>query len=63
MNQKIPFDQLDEDIQQEYIEKAYYKMVDSAHIIMLDDPMEDHPSFDWVCEVAQEMYEEEDESK
>jgi hypothetical protein len=61
MNKKKSFDSLTEDVQQKYIQKAYDNLVDSGFLPFVDEPIEDSPKFDWVCEVAQEMYEEEND--
>ncbi len=50
------------DLPQEYIErfieKTFDRLTDSGHLYLLDGPMEDHPKYDWVCEVAEEDFKE-----
>lgn len=57
MTTKDLFDEADEVIEQ-YIERAYEKLVGSGFLPLVDEPIEDSPKFDLVCEVAQELYED-----
>ena len=52
----IPFNDIHEDIQQEFIEKAYNYLIDMNRIAFIDEPIEDHPSYYLICEVAEEYY-------
>ena len=47
---------MNEDIQQQFIEKAYNYLVDMNRIAFLDDPIEDHPEYILICKVAEEYY-------
>ena len=56
MKDLIPFTEIHPDIQMEFIEKAYNYLIDMARIEFLDIPMEDHPQYELVCDVAEEFY-------
>lgn len=59
MNEKKTFYQLDESIQEKYIEKAYHYLVEFAFMPLIDEPVEDNMQYDLICRVAEEMYNEE----
>jgi hypothetical protein len=56
------FDQSDEVIEK-YIDLAQHRLVNAGHLPFVDEPIEDSPKFDYVCEVAQELYEESTQPK
>jgi hypothetical protein len=52
MNRQLHWDKASEDIQEEFIRKAFDRLVDSAMIRLADEPMEDSPGFDLAYETA-----------
>ena len=56
MKNTILFNNMNEDIQQQFIEKAYNYLVNMNRIAFLDDPIEDHPEYILICKVAEEYY-------
>lgn len=54
------FHQLEESLQEEYIEKAYHNLVDSAFLILIDEPIEDNKQYDLICQIAEELYDQEE---
>jgi hypothetical protein len=52
----IPFVDIHPDIQIEFIDKAYNYLIDMNRILFLDEPIEDHPQYDLICDVAEEFY-------
>lgn len=40
----------------DFIEKAYNYLIDMNRIEFLDIPMEDHPQYELICDVAEEFY-------
>jgi len=56
MENVILFNDIDEDIQHKFIEKAYNYLIDMNRIAFLDDPIEDHSEYELICKVAEEYY-------
>lgn len=49
---------LSEEYMERFIEKTFDRMTENGHLHLFDGPMEDHPKFEWVCEVAEENFED-----
>lgn len=49
---------LSEEYMERFIEKTFDRMTEHGHLHLFDGPMEDHPQFEWVCEVAEEDFED-----
>lgn len=52
------FSSLPEEYKEEFIEQVFDKLVDNGDIYLSDNPMEDHPSFDRVCDLAEEKFDD-----
>lgn len=51
-------DELPEEYMERFIEKTFDRLTDSGHLYLFDGPMEDHPKYEWVCEIAAENFKE-----
>lgn len=56
-NQMTLWEDLTEDQQEPYIERAFEYLVDMGRYPLLDEPMEEIADMELVCEIAKERYE------
>lgn len=47
---------LSEEYMERFIQKTFDRMTEYNHLSLFDGPIEDHPKFEWVCEVAKEDF-------
>lgn len=50
------FEDLPEEYMEKFIEKTFNRMTDRGHLELLDCPIEEHPKYEWVVEVAKEDF-------
>ena len=51
-------DDLPEEYMERFIEKTFDRLTDSGHLSLFAGPIEDHPRYEWVCEIAAENFKE-----